>query len=513
MNKRLIIILALAFAVGIAFAAYAEVQNVKVSGDLTVQGVSRQNLILRGGDSNPLGATSPSNTGGPFNQYDRSVSGIISHIRVRIDADLTDNVSTTVRLINERVWGEETAGTSNSNANNYNNASSSNVGIDLAYATMKEFLYSPLTLTVGRQELHFGNDLIIGDPDTNNLMAGHSTTPAAADVGRFLPKSLDDLTQRKAFDAVRATLNYDPLVVDAVYAKINSGAIDMNDDVDLYGVNANYALSKNTTVETYYWEKRRIKAGASDSQNTLGGAAQLSYGGHAHDDATRTIGARGEYKGIKNLTVGLEGAWQFGTHVNNTTLYPDDVLNNGAARTRKAYAIQLVSQYNLSDLIKKYEPTLGFSFTHLSGDPYRSREHTYRGWDPMFENQAGGTLFNKIVGYSNAQLYNAKVSTKPMQDVTFSLDYYYLRLLKAYRSDDTMLPNAVNLTGVIGDPTYSMKPGKYSLGNEVDVKLTYDYTEDVQLGLGGGWFIPGEAFNKINRKTATQVIGSMKVTF
>lgn len=513
MSKRLIMILALAFVVGIAFSAYAEVQNVKVSGDITAQAISRQNLILRGGDSNPLGVVSPTNTGGPFNEYDRSISGIISHVRVRVDADLTDNVSTTVRLINERVWGEETAGNSNSNANNYNNASSSNVGIDLAYATMKEFLYSPLTLTVGRQELHFGNDLVIGDPDTNNLMAGHSTTPAAADVGRFLPKSLDDLTQRKAFDAVRATLNYDPLVVDAVFAKINSGAIDMNDDVDLYGVNANYAYSKNTTVELYYWEKNRRKAGVSASQNTLGGMPSLSYGGEAHNDTTRTVGARGEYKGIKNLRVGLEGAFQFGVHVNNTTLYPDDVLNDGGRRGRKAYAIQFTSQYNLADLVKKYDPMVGFNFTQLSGEPYRSRKQIYRGWDPMFENQASGTLFNKILGYSNAQLYNVNVSAKPIQDVKLAVDYYYLRLLRAYTSDPGADPNTVVLTGLISDPTYAMRPGENSLGSEVDAALTYDYTEDVQLGLGFGWFFPGKAFATQNNKTASQVIGSMKVTF
>ena len=51
------------------------------------------------------------------------------------------------------------------------------------------------------------------------------------------------------------------------------------------------------------------------------------------------------------------------------------------------------------------------------------------------------------------------------------------------------------------------------LGNEIDATLTYDYTEDVQLGLSAGAFIPGDAFSGANDKTATQVIGSMKVTF
>src|SRR3989338_8971955 len=100
MNKRLIMILALAFVVGIAFSAYAEVQNVKVSGDINVQGVSRNNLILRGNSNAPKFDDVQT----AFNEYDRRISGIISQMRLRVDADLTDNVSTTVRLINERVW-------------------------------------------------------------------------------------------------------------------------------------------------------------------------------------------------------------------------------------------------------------------------------------------------------------------------------------------------------------------------------------------------------------------------
>lgn len=488
MSKRLIMILTLAFVLGIAFAAYAGVQNVKVSGDIALQGVSRNDLTLR-------------RVGEPtFNEYDRHISGVLSHVRVKIDADLTDNVSTTVRLINERLWGVETNGTSTSGA--FDNASSSNVSIDLAYATMKEFLYSPLTLTVGRQELHFGNDLIIGDPDTNNLMAGHATTPLAADTGRFLPRSLDDLTLRKSFDAVRATLNYDPLVIDAVWSKVAEGRVDNKDDHDLYGVNANYAVDKNSTLEGYYWEKKRQKAG-------VGAVAPQVQ--ESHHDIVRTIGARGDYRGIKNLLVGLEGAFQFGEKVNNATLYPNDVLAaDGGYRRRRAYALQFVSQYNLSDV--KYNPVLVFTYTHLSGEPLGGRDKTYRGWDPMFENQAGGTLFNKIMGYSNAGLYNAKVSAKPMQDVTLSVDYYYIRLLRAF-NDSGVGITAVNLTGVAGDPTYRMVTKKNTLGNEVDAMVTYDYTEDVQFGLGAGLFIPGNAFDDVNKESATQVIGSMKVTF
>lgn len=240
MSRRLIMLLALAFVVGIACAAYAEVQNVKVSGDITAYGISR-NLSLK-------------DTKGGYgaNTFGDHVENALATItRVRVDADLTDNVMTTVRLINERYWGGETENMgTNAEAN-------TQIDLSLAMVTLKEFLYSPLSLTIGRQELHFGNDMIVGDPDTNN---------AAPNSSVFGPAGRDaDLDARKSFDAIRAVLNYDPLVIDAVVAKVAEGNLNRNDDTDLYGINVNYKVGEidlgcaklmNTVAEGYWWQRR-----------------------------------------------------------------------------------------------------------------------------------------------------------------------------------------------------------------------------------------------------------------
>jgi hypothetical protein len=178
MGKRLIAVIALALVAGLAFSpAYAEVQNVKVSGDIIASGVARNHFNLANGSA------------GDKNNIKQSF--IMSQVRVRVDADLTDKVTATVMLINDRVWNGQ-----------YDNASSGNsdIDLDLAYVSLKEFLYSPLSLTIGRQEIRFGNGLIIGNAGGVNDVAN-------------IP---NDLSERKAFDAIRATLNYDPLVVDLV---------------------------------------------------------------------------------------------------------------------------------------------------------------------------------------------------------------------------------------------------------------------------------------------------------
>ena len=51
------------------------------------------------------------------------------------------------------------------------------------------------------------------------------------------------------------------------------------------------------------------------------------------------------------------------------------------------------------------------------------------------------------------------------------------------------------------------------LGNEYDVNLTYNYTEDVTFGVSLGWYVPGSALYSQNRDAASQAIASLGVKF
>jgi hypothetical protein len=87
-----------------------------------------------------------------------------------------------------------------------------------------------------------------------------------------------------------------------------------------------------------------------------------------------------------------------------------------------------------------------------------------------------------------------------MEDVTAKLRYANVRLI-----EEGLAP-ATNPWSI------SLDPNKKEVGNEVDLSLIYDYTEDVQLGLSLGYLDAGKAIAS-PREDATQVIGSMKVTF
>jgi len=459
MSKRLILVLALAFLVGMTCAAYAEVQNVKVSGDITVLGIAR-NMHVEKETQSDSGTN----------------SGIASIARVRVDADLTDNVGATVRLLNERYWGSEDT----------THGSSTGVDIDLAYATLKEFLYSPLSVTVGRQELHFGNDMVIGDPDTNNAVTTRSAFSKAG--GDF------DLTARKAFDAIRMTLNYDPLVIDGVYSRVNETSTSSinKDKTDLYGVNANYKVGdkfglKNTVVEGYWFLKQAgRKAGVANKKDTV-----------------HTIGARMSTQPVTDMTFQLESAYQLGNRLTGV----------GAENTyqkRNAWALETALSYMFSKV--KYTPqaTVGYAFFSGQKNGNIGLNKVYRGWDPMYENQKFGDIANALFPQTNAHVAMGQLSAKPMDDLTAKAEYYAFWWDKRYNDGDI-------ITTARGDNNILMRSKRFA-GQELDLTLTYDYTEDVQFGLLGGLFFPGSSFNKLgsanhNSYVNSELIGSMKVTF
>ena len=200
------ILLAFALTAVLAVPAFASVQNVKVSGNIDSLYLYRHNFDL-----------------GQEATIDEDQSEFITQTFLRVDADLTDNVSTTVRLINERHW------------QNTNDDSSSDVDLNLAFVTLREMLYSPLTVIVGRQDFRYGNSFIMDSTGTNNS--------APSDSG--LSSTAGDLTKQKALDAIRIVLDYNPLTIEAFYSAIDpttTGLTTIDDSVNLWGINTTYSL-------------------------------------------------------------------------------------------------------------------------------------------------------------------------------------------------------------------------------------------------------------------------------
>ena len=97
MRKQLL--LAVLMVAAFAVPSFASVQNIKISGDVDSTYLYRHNF--------DLGAGIPGG-GSASNGSDRLQNNFFTQTRLRADADLSDNVSATVGLINERVWDYDT---------------------------------------------------------------------------------------------------------------------------------------------------------------------------------------------------------------------------------------------------------------------------------------------------------------------------------------------------------------------------------------------------------------------
>lgn len=480
---RKTILLALALVAFVAMPAMASVQNVKISGSIDSTWLIRNNFDL---GANIVG--------------DETQNLFITQAILQADADLTDNVSTTIALINERAWGDTSANTSDS-------ANSTDVDLLLAYVTLREMLYSPLTVVVGKQAFHYGNSFIVDSAGTNNS--------APADSG--LASIAGDLTKQTTQDAIRFIFDYEPLSIELLVSKINSRVNTLTnrpeDDVDLYGVNAGYEVgdSMNTQVEAYFFAKIDKNAQGVASADPTPSKADTVY----------VPGLRASTNPIEGLNVQAELAWQRGNKVAST----GDINEN---QQREAMGIQAIASYQVP-VLEEYKPILAYVYTFVSGDSnpgdvnagsgFEASPNRWTAWDPMFENQASGTIYNTLFNLTNAHIHTVSAQVNPIEDVTAKVSWTNLRL------DKELGGNAANTAFTLVQPdgtatgTLGVNIDEEDIGNEIDATFTYDYTEDVQFGANFGWFFPGDLFsasstpNTFNDHVASQAIIHGNVNF
>ncbi len=279
---------------------------------------------------------------------------------------------------------------------------------------------------------------------------GYNVTPRWGDIIAY-GKSV-----RRAFDALRLTYQVFPYTVDLFTAKILDYPYP---DMDLYGLNIHFNHLDIATFDLGYF----IAEGA--------------------DVEVRALSLRGEgeilIQGAPGLTVKGEHVWQAGDAGAGIDL-------------EDARGWYLGAEYALPDVL--YEPYFGVAFIFMSGDDPDTRE--IETFDPLFEDKAWGTFaeLNPLVELStNAKIWRLAAGLRPTDALSLGLSYYILELEEP----------VVELLGVRDE----------DLGDELNLNLTFDYTEDVQFGLCMSWFDPGDALVAEGDDTATQIVGSVKVSF
>ncbi len=462
--KRITILLALTLVVALCMPAVAEVEEITVGGSIWVQGEFREPGFGPGGSTpivdldgnlatvndivnNPLNPTGPTFTNAlsGFDEDASSEAWYSQRTRVNVDATLSGGVRAFVELQAYDFWGDDID-------DGFLSESSTESGNDIvslyqAYIDMNNIADYPVMLRIGRQELSYGREYLIGNND-----AGKNFSGLSFDAVKLVYTDTDNSFQIDAW-ASKLFEGNSPL-----------GAGLQDEDIDFYGVYGTYTGIENTVLDAYLLLVR-------DPSSTRGTEVDYLY----------TIGGRGA--GIVDIGAGeidynAEIAFQFG-----------DTSANG---DYEAWTINLMAGYTFTDV--QWTPRLEAEYAYFSGDDNlldRDTESFTRLFSDVHygELNLGGTLDALA---TNLHILRIGGSAVPVEKLTVSADFYLFWL-----AEDDSKGGAITFGNIqVGAPLLgpiSAAGSDDSVGYELDIVGDYQYTEDLNLRFGWTHFFADDA--------------------
>ncbi len=490
--QKLIITVAATLAVLMAVPAVAELQNVEVGGEIRIRGNYIRNTAVRPG---PMEVRAPAVlfpgraigdmasyvlSGGAAGSVQFNGTGILSPVAwnnqgnswkfvdqrttINVKADFTNNVCAFIELESYDIWGEDFRSNYITGADAVT-TTADDLEMYQAYIQVEEFFDLPLRVRIGRQEMTFGNEWLVGNNDCELVFLGIS------------------------FDGIRLT--YTPtetLTVDAWWAKLaeNSPA-EEDGDIDFYGVYASYTGIDPLTLEAYAMYVRDAR-----SLNDTNFIAPL--------EALEAVFGVDDYAPTELWTVGgrvagrsgpvdfnLEAAYQFGDagqvgYVFKPFLYGDD---NASYET---WGATFEVGYTLDCA---WNPRVFVGGEYYGGEDHRSV--SFLEWLNPWAKPQASVSFNRLfsdkchTGFidlneelSNAWMGHAGVIAHPSERLTTILMATYLESLGDFES-----PAHIGLGSwdVPIAPLLSFWTDKNAdeLGWQTDLVFVYQYSEDLSF--------------------------------
>jgi hypothetical protein len=441
--KKITILLALALVVAMVVPAAAEVEEVTVGGSIQ----ARYQYLNPGLVDNEFS----------FNDDAHSMYWGAQRTLINVDASLTGNVRAFAELQAFDIWGADfffgefpeealifgegdidAIGVVSSPLGGLVALGNDEVGMYQAYIEMDEIGDMPLMVRVGRQELVYGREWLVGNNNAGVNFSG------------------------LAFDGIKASYETDALKVDAWWTELANFANPAfaliadeshGDSIFFMGAYGTYSGIENTAIDGYFlW--------IHDNTNLMGPESDDLY----------TVGARlagcWDAPALGLLDYNIEGAYQFGS----TALDGD----------YSAWAFDALAGYTFDQVT--WMPRLELEYAFFSGDddPFDEDVDTF---NRLFSDVHYGELNlggNLDGGMTNMHVFRGGVSVAPAEKLAVSADFYYFLLAE---DEGVVLGNG-------------LANGEDNVGWELDLTADYQYTEDLNLRAGWALFSPDDAVDE-----------------
>lgn len=336
------------------------------------------------------------------------------------------------------------------------NLESDQFDLHQGYASLGDPNHFPLLAKVGRQELSYGDERLIGAFDWNN-------------IGR-------------TFDAVKLRYVTGDTWVDAFASHVvipRDNHFDVSDNYDTFS--GLYASTKDLMP----WQESQVYFLA---RNTSHNAPNFETGALVPLPSPRDIYTPGfRFKSLPGKLHGfdydVEADYQFGRYVATAGTVPNVTL--GKSLKQEAYMAHLEAGYTWAEACS---PRIALEFNYASGDK-NSKDNTHGTFDPLFPTGHAITGIMDLYCLENIEDLRLNFSIKPTKKFTVFASYRGVWL--ATPSDSFYLANGAPRTGgtVGGHNGYAINPayGRF-VGTEADLVLTYNFTSYAQLQGGYGHF-------------------------
>jgi hypothetical protein len=296
------------------------------------------------------------------------------------------------------------------------------------------------------------------------------------DAQPFSPGNLGFLGEyeRDPFDAVRLTYDADQWVFDLIFSKI-SETRTFDQDANLAVAYLSYTGIEGQTLDLYF------------TWTTADGSGGVTAPGVFSQADVFNVGARaaGDIPMVEGLTYKVEGTYQFGD--------VDDLFGPSDDTDVDSFAIEAGLWYK-PDM--NYNPEFKVVYALLYADEDDSDLNTYL---PFFTNRYYGQIRHALI---NQHVINVGAGFSPWEKWRLSADYYHFISV----DDDIASPYTGGLLSADDSDD----------GDEVDLYVDYQITEELAAQVAGGIFFPGDLYGDTPGLTddeATFVRASMSVKF
>jgi len=361
-------------ALGTVAAAQAELQNVEVGGSVRIRGNwfdFDDNAFINGGEE---------------------IANVEQRTRLNVKADFTDEVSVFIEFDSYENWGDNFR-------SNYITGVDGFAGDDVelyqSYIEVNNAWGLPIRTRIGRQEIEFGSEWLIGNQDTSYAFTGLS------------------------FDGIRTTYTADSFTVDFLSLKLSETFNDFADgDANLYGIYGSYIGLEDWQFDAYW-----MYVMEDEGDNGAATVAQGVFGAAAGDADLHTIGLRGAGTyGAFDLE--SEIAYQFGEiDVDNGGFFGDDDLEYDAL----AFNLEAGYTFDITWTPRVY---LGAAFfeggDQDNGGFFFGDDDNDLSFNRLFSNWEYSE-FLENTDLSNSLIYRAGISAMPTEKISLLLALAYFQ--------------------------------------------------------------------------------------